>query len=77
MSRQEAIEEFRKVIHEAWKDMNEEFLRPLKVPRPILMRVLNLARVMDALYKEQDNYTHARGIMKNSITALLVDPLPR
>ncbi|XP_054814157.1 (-)-germacrene D synthase-like [Prosopis cineraria] len=75
VSREEAIDEFRKVINNTWKDMNEEFLRPFKVARPCLLPVLNLARVMDALYKE-DNYTHAQGIMKDSITALLVDPVP-
>ncbi|XP_028807761.1 (-)-germacrene D synthase-like [Neltuma alba] len=76
VTRQEAIEEFRRVVSNAWKDMNEELLRPLEVDRPFLMPPLNLARVMDVLYKEEDNYTHAKGIMKNSITALLVDPVP-
>ncbi|XP_054813905.1 (-)-germacrene D synthase-like isoform X1 [Prosopis cineraria] len=76
VSREEAIDEFRKVTNNAWKDMNEEFLRPLEVARPCMMPVLNLARVMDVLYKEEDNYTHAQGIMKDFITALLVDPVP-
>ena len=76
VSREEAVDGFRKQIRNAWKDINEEFLRPTQVPRPFLMRILNLARIMDVLYKDEDSYTHAGGIMKNYNAALLVDPVP-
>ncbi|KAF7822831.1 putative terpene synthase 2 [Senna tora] len=76
VSRDEAIDELRKVIDDAWKDINEECLNPTKVAMPFLIRVVNLARCMDVLYKHESSYTHSGGIMKKYIEALLVDPIP-
>ncbi|WVZ03704.1 hypothetical protein V8G54_024510 [Vigna mungo] len=75
-SRQNAIKELHKLVESAWKDINEECLNPTQVPMKFLMRVLNLTRMMDVLYKEQDNYTHSGGIMKDYIKALLVNKVP-
>ncbi|KAK7405099.1 hypothetical protein VNO78_06294 [Psophocarpus tetragonolobus] len=43
-SREVAIHECQKRITNAWKDVNEECLRPTTVPMPFLMRILNLNR---------------------------------
>ncbi|KAF7833899.1 putative terpene synthase 2 [Senna tora] len=75
VSREEAIDELRKRIGNAWKDMNQECLYS-KVGMPFVERLLNLTRFMDVIYKQTDNYTHAQGLMKNSITELLLHPLP-
>ncbi|KAK7312917.1 hypothetical protein VNO77_37162 [Canavalia gladiata] len=75
-SREDGIEELRKLIESSWKDMNEECLNPTQVPMPFLMRTFNLARMMDVLYKDEDSYTNAGGIMKHYIQALLVDKMP-
>ena len=73
-SEQEAYDEFQRQIVEAWKDINEEWLDEHEhVPRPLLMRVLNLARVMDVVYKDGDCYTNSGGLMKTFIKSLLVD----
>ncbi|RVW14963.1 (-)-germacrene D synthase [Vitis vinifera] len=58
-SEQETHNEFNKQVRDAWKDINEECLIPTAVPMPILMRVLNLARVIDVIYKNEDGYTHS------------------
>ena len=76
VSKEEAVNELRKMIESAWKDMNEECLRPIKVPMPFLIRVLNNTRFMDVMYKEADTYTNSGGIMKDYITLLFVDPIP-
>ncbi|XP_019420576.1 PREDICTED: probable terpene synthase 2 isoform X2 [Lupinus angustifolius] len=76
MSREDAINECRRRVTNAWKDINEECLRPTKVPNTFMMRILNLARFMDVIYKDRDNFTHADGVMKMYIQALLVDPVP-
>ncbi|KAI9081563.1 hypothetical protein K1719_036449 [Acacia pycnantha] len=76
VSRQEAVDELRKIIKSAWKDMNEECLRPTQVPMPYLIRVLNLARFMEVLYKEDDSITHSGATMKENLTLLFVDPVP-
>jgi (-)-germacrene D synthase len=74
--REAAIEEGRKRIANAWKDLNEECLRPTQVPMPILTIILNLSRFMDVVYKDKDNFTHPEGEMKTFIKALLIDPIP-
>ncbi|KAG6634539.1 hypothetical protein CIPAW_12G125300 [Carya illinoinensis] len=75
VSKQEAHEEFQRQIVNAWKDMNEEFLKPTQVPTPLLVWILNLARVMDFLYKNEDAYTHLGGVLIEGVTSLLIDPL--
>jgi (-)-germacrene D synthase len=76
VSREVAIQGGRNIIADAWKDMNEECLRPTEVPMPIMTILLNLSRFMDVVYKDKDNYTHPEGEMKKFIKALLVDPVP-
>ncbi|XP_040987076.1 (-)-germacrene D synthase-like [Juglans microcarpa x Juglans regia] len=73
---EEAVRELRKQVTDAWKDINKECLYPTEVPMPILMRVLNLARVIDVVYKDEDGYTHAGIVLKDFVASLMVDPLP-
>ncbi|KAM7490781.1 hypothetical protein LguiA_033702 [Lonicera macranthoides] len=60
VTKEAAFDEFNKRISNAWKDMNQECLRPTVVPMAMLERVLNLARVINILYKDEDGYTHAK-----------------
>ncbi|WJX63671.1 (-)-germacrene D synthase [Trifolium repens] len=76
ISRQAAVQEGQRRIVDAWKDINEECLRPSEVPMPFLTRILNLSRFMDVVYKDKDNFTNTEGEMKTFIKALLVDPVP-
>nr|WNI01947.1 terpene synthase [Psidium guajava] len=76
ISEQEAGDELHKGVVDAWKDTNEEFLRPTAVPMPILTRMLNFSRVMDVLYSDGDNYTHSTTKLKDYVTSLFVSPLP-
>ncbi|KAK7312996.1 hypothetical protein VNO77_37311 [Canavalia gladiata] len=76
VTKQEAIGELYKQVTSAWKDINEEYLNPNKVPRPLLTVVFNLSRVMDVLYKDRDGYTHSDGSTKNDITIVLLNPWP-
>jgi hypothetical protein len=73
---EEAGDEFRKEIIDAWKDINEECLYPTTVPMPVLTRILNLTRVIDVVYKDEDGYTHAGTVLKDFVASLLVDPAP-
>ncbi|XP_059428060.1 (-)-germacrene D synthase-like isoform X2 [Corylus avellana] len=73
---EEAIDEFGKEITDAWKDINEECRYPTTVPMPVVMRILNLARVIDVVYKDADGYTHAGIVLKDFVASLLVDPVP-
>ncbi|XP_011005622.1 PREDICTED: valencene synthase-like isoform X2 [Populus euphratica] len=76
LSEQEVYEEFHMQVVNAWKDINEECLKPTAVPMPLLERILNLSRVMDVIYKEEDGYTHVGKVMKNNVASLLIDSVP-
>ncbi|XP_050288805.1 sesquiterpene synthase 2-like [Quercus robur] len=76
VSEQVVHDEFNRQVANAWKDINEECIRPTFVPMPLLMRVLNLARVIDVIYKEGDGYTHVGKEMKNNVALVLIDPVP-
>lgn len=66
---------FHEQVENAWKDINQELLMPLAVDMQIGERVINLARVMDVFYKDEDTYTHVGELMKKRITSLLIDPV--
>ncbi|KAG2682116.1 hypothetical protein I3760_11G176200 [Carya illinoinensis] len=73
---EEAVHELRKQVTDAWKDINKECLYPIEVPMPILMQVLNLARVIDVVYKDEDGHTHAGIVLKDFVASLMVDHVP-
>lgn len=73
---EEARNEFQKQVIDAWKDINEECLRPTAVPMPLLDRILNLSRVIDVIYKDEDGYTHAQVMLKDLVSSLLINPVP-
>ncbi|KAJ4718981.1 Valencene synthase [Melia azedarach] len=75
VSEEDVVNVFRKEVENAWKDMNQELLKPTAFPMPLMERVLNLARVIDYLYKDSDSYTNAH-LVKDQVASLLRDPLP-
>ncbi|KAL6269817.1 hypothetical protein ACE6H2_026728 [Prunus campanulata] len=77
VSEEETLDVFNKQVVDLWKDINEELLiKPTAVPRPVLMCVLNLTRVVDLLYKRGDDFTHVGKLMKDTVTSLYIDPVP-
>ena len=77
VSEKQAYGEFHKQLENAWKDINEECLRPTAVPMLLLSRLLNFARSGDVTYNGQkDIFTHPGEVMKNNISMLLIDPVP-
>ncbi|GFS29269.1 terpenoid cyclases/Protein prenyltransferases superfamily protein [Actinidia rufa] len=73
---EEAVTELYEQVTNAWKDINAECLYSTKVPMPLLVRVLNLARVINVLYKDEDGYTHSGTRTKNFVTSVLIDSVP-
>nr|UNI81645.1 terpene synthase 2 [Stevia rebaudiana] len=63
---------FNKKIEDAWKDLTRESLTCNKVPMPLVIRVINLARVMDVLYKRKDNFTHVGEELIGHIKSLII-----
>ncbi|KAH6776279.1 hypothetical protein C2S52_013840 [Perilla frutescens var. hirtella] len=76
ISKNDAVLEFKNRIEAAWKDINEAFLKPTKIPTPPLDRILNFSRVIEVIYSKGDWYTNVGPEMQNFITQLLVDPVP-
>nr|WCC60122.1 terpene synthase [Pityopsis ruthii] len=74
-SEEEACQFFSNQVEEAWKVINKESLRPTHVPFPLLMPVINLARVCDVLYKDNDSYRHAGEEVINHIKSFFVRPM--
>ncbi|XP_039072239.1 (+)-delta-cadinene synthase isozyme XC14 [Hibiscus syriacus] len=73
---QEAYDVFNKHVESSWKDVNQQFLKPTEMPTEVLNRSLNLARVMDVLYREGDGYTFVGKAAKGGIISLLIEPIP-
>ncbi|XVE81277.1 hypothetical protein DITRI_Ditri15bG0050900 [Diplodiscus trichospermus] len=76
LSEKDAWEELEKKLEDAWKDINEECMRPATIPRYLLVRPLNIARVSYLFYKHGDGFTHPDPYVKDDILALFVDPIP-
>ncbi|KAE8679217.1 putative Peroxidase superfamily protein [Hibiscus syriacus] len=77
VSKEEAIQEFRKRLGIAWNELNEEFItRPRTVPVQILKRVVNIARVIDLTYKDEDGFTMSEKILRHHIFNVLIHPIP-
>lgn len=64
-------EERNKQVTDAQKDIIEECLNPTLVPKPLIERALNYARVTAVLYKEVDGYTNAAIALKDSVPSIL------
>lgn len=74
VTEEEAMKEFNTIAENAWKDINEEFVKENVVSKEIIHRVVNLARLIDVVYKHnQDGYTHPEKVLKPHINGLLVD----
>ncbi|KAI6680476.1 hypothetical protein NL676_034357 [Syzygium grande] len=77
VTEEEAKEELRKQVVDAWKDINEGLRCPTILPGQLLARVINFARSMYVVYKDEiDLYTHAGTKLKEQVASLYVDPLP-
>ena len=64
------------MVENAWKDMNRECLRLNNiVPSYVLAAIfVNLARMMEAIYKTSDGFSEP-SILKKPISLLLVEPI--
>ncbi|XP_027124371.1 valencene synthase-like [Coffea arabica] len=77
VSEQQACDELRRQVEDAWLLMNQNLLKPTEFlpPKAVLLRVLNLARVMEVAYKHKDEYTHVGETMKSYINSLFIEPI--
>ncbi|KAF5743999.1 casbene synthase chloroplastic-like [Tripterygium wilfordii] len=75
ISREEAVEEVFKKSANSWKDINEEWMRPLGVPRKFSLAIVNMNRVSEEIYKHDDGYTNQLSL-EDTIASLVVHKIP-
>ncbi|KAL5802256.1 hypothetical protein ACOSQ4_030561 [Xanthoceras sorbifolium] len=75
LSMKETAEKFDVIFENAWKDMNEECMKPTTIPMEILLRVANIGRLMEVTYKDMDGYTNPQ-YLRDDITKLFIDQIP-
>ncbi|XP_060186238.1 vetispiradiene synthase 3-like [Lycium barbarum] len=76
LSVEEASAELSEIAENAWKDLNKQCIKPTSMPTETLMRVVNLTRLIDVVYKNnQDGYSNPKNNVKSMIEALLVNPI--
>ncbi|KAK1323374.1 (-)-germacrene D synthase [Acorus calamus] len=77
LTQDEANLEFQRMIEEAWKTINQELLlTTLCFPVRVISPALDLACMMEVIYKKADTYNKPDGEMKDRITMLLLNPIP-
>ena len=77
MSKEEAHEKLREEVDDAWKDINQAMFQPYAISKPLLTRILNLARAADVIYKgTTDGYTNVNQTFKDKVASVLAHPVP-
>ncbi|PWA48096.1 germacrene A synthase [Artemisia annua] len=76
VSEKEAIDALKIMIENAWKDINEGCLKPRQVSMDLLAPILNLARMIDVVYRYDDGFTFPGKTLKEYINLLFVGSLP-
>nr|XP_043639310.1 germacrene A synthase short form-like [Erigeron canadensis] len=71
-----AINQLKKLIENAWKDLNEGCLMPRVVSMKMLSTTINLARVIYVAYRFNDGFTFSDKTLKDHITLLFEDSVP-
>nr|QIT07369.1 beta-caryophyllene synthase 2 [Atractylodes lancea] len=64
-----------KKVEGAWKEIIQESLMCKDVPMALVIRVINMARLIDVLYKGKDHFTHVGDELINHIKSLLLDTM--
>lgn len=76
VTKEAAVDVLRKMERENYKIMMEEFVSSKAVPRQILVRAVNTARVIDLFYKEGDGFGHPDQKIKDILASLFLHPIP-
>ncbi|KAL9344767.1 hypothetical protein Peur_062442 [Populus x canadensis] len=75
-SEKKAIEEIQKMVANGWKDINEDCMRPTNAPMLLLQHSVNLVRVTDVMYGDDDDAYTIPLSLKDYVTLLYVEQVP-
>lgn len=73
-TKEDASEVLWNLVENACKSMNHEYLTLASIPHLLLIHIINLARMMETMYKNIDGYTDSKAL-KEWISLLLDQPL--
>ncbi|KAF8408843.1 hypothetical protein HHK36_004912 [Tetracentron sinense] len=73
VAEEEACKKLQKMVAMTWKDINKECLAPTPVPFPLLIPIVNLARMSELMYMYEDGFTNSSGRTKEIIASFLID----
>ncbi|KAJ6858528.1 hypothetical protein NC652_040960 [Populus alba x Populus x berolinensis] len=76
VSDKKAIEEIQKMVANGWKDINEDCMRPTNAPMLLLQHTVNLVRVHDVTYGDDDDAYTIPLSLKDYVTLLYVEQVP-
>ncbi|KAK1427995.1 hypothetical protein QVD17_16797 [Tagetes erecta] len=66
---------FKQRVEDAWKDINQELLICKDIPMALKIRVLNLARVIETLYKYDDTLKNVGEELKDNIKSCFINAM--
>ncbi|KAG7621164.1 Terpenoid cyclases/protein prenyltransferase alpha-alpha toroid [Arabidopsis suecica] len=75
VTKEEAFRELRKMVADANKTLNEEFLTTTGVPHFLLKATIDLARMMTVAYNVNEGFTNPQGKIKEYMTSMFVDQI--
>ncbi|KAJ6349201.1 hypothetical protein OIU77_006730 [Salix suchowensis] len=76
ISEKKAIEEIQKMNATAWKDINEDCMRPTKAPMLLLQQLVNLVRVTEVFYGNDDDAYTIPLSLRDYVTLLIIEEVP-
>jgi len=76
ISEKKAIEEIQKMNAAAWKDINEDCMRPTKAPMLLLQQFVNLVRVTEVFYGADDDAYTIPSSLRDYVTLLFIEQVP-
>ena len=77
VTKEVAVTKIKKMIKDYYQIAMEEFMTTKGVPRPVLVRCINMVRMVKMFYNEgNDGFTDPHGKLKDLITSLFFHPLP-
>ena len=75
VSEKKVIEEIQEMVANGWKDINVDCMRPTNAPMPLLQHIVNLVRVTDVMYENDDAYTIPSSL-KDDVALLYIEQVP-
>ncbi|VYS57370.1 unnamed protein product [Arabidopsis thaliana] len=76
VTKEEASQELRKMNKDNYKVVMEEFMNTHDhLPRQVLLRCHNIARIFDVFYTEVDGYCDPKGKIEHFMTSLYLHPI--